>query len=982
MATNELVTKLRLDSKSFDKGISDSQKQMVAFVAAAAAVSAATFALAKKTAEYQDELTKAARRAGETTEAFSGLAHAAKLSGLEVTTLSSNMSKLAGPEAEKRLARLGISMQDVSGKTKSTSQLMSEVADQVAAVESPTEKARIAITAFGEEGAKLVSLLDNGSAGLSEMQEEARLLGVAFSDEAGRAAEKFNDDLTKLDAVMQGTQMTVGTMVIELINQSGAIELVTDSIAGALKWFNSLDQSTRDLIANVVAANAVVLGITATVIGLKVAIAVITPILAKAGVTMTAALGPVGIAIAAITAATIALTAANQAAIPETVRMADAHIEAGKSIRKLEGDLKKLEHAQKGSSEELKLTADSMEKLATMAAKYGVAIDTTNTNLEYMKGRLQAVREEQRKQLEITIRAMRMQAVMAFQDIADSSFVGEEFSDFAGSMAIGIQTGLLTVDEALERWKEQLGSFRATLDEAFINSFNVKTLSGLATKMNEAEATLAAIPDVGNPAADSIRDVGRASEEATTKMSDFSSKAADMQKSLADVASGMGKPDVNSYFEEFTSGGIYRVLGRGIADAGIKIGETLGMSISDGAKAEIQGAAGKIGDMLQQIADAALKNLQATAELEQAKFDALMQNVDWYVDYNEQAIERELEQRQNALDQELQALQEQKDALLEAEESYQQKLDIMRSEYAEQRKAELDEEMEAEFERLDEMYARQLEKFEAANISSIELDAKKQDALAEKEQKKAQLMAQYDERLKRDLENNEKDLTIKAEIEKEQRVSAEEELAARIQEIEDQKAQAKEQAEARKAEAQKQAAMIEWVMGRNAFEASKKAQIAQAQVQMAMGVMNAMVAGALLAATVPIIGWVLGPALAVALSAMVVSAGMQSIAAINMQQYPPPPVEAFAEGGITKGPSIAGEDGPEMVIPMSKPGKDFGALKGEVARQLTAGARGSGQPINVNISNTFNERQDYTEIKDRLMVDIRDGVRSAVAGAV
>ena len=45
---------------------------------------------------------------------------------------------------------------------------------------------------------KAVSLLTQGSAGLDKVRQRARDLGIAFSQEAGENAEKFNDSLDDL----------------------------------------------------------------------------------------------------------------------------------------------------------------------------------------------------------------------------------------------------------------------------------------------------------------------------------------------------------------------------------------------------------------------------------------------------------------------------------------------------------------------------------------------------------------------------------------------------------------------------------------------------------------------------------------------------------------------------------------------------------------------------------------------------------------
>lgn len=92
-------------------------------------------------------------------------------------------------------------------------------------------------------------------------------------------------------------------------------------------------------------------------------------------------------------------------------------------------------------------------------------------------------------------------------------------------------------------------------------------------------------------------------------------------------------------------------------------------------------------------------------------------------------------------------------------------------------------------------------------------------------------------------------------------------------------------------------------LGREAFEANKKVQIATIAVNTASAIIRAFAE----------LGWIAG---LVASAALGVTAGIQ-IAKINKQQYTP---VALAKGGITQGATQAliGEDGKEAVLPLEK----------------------------------------------------------------
>ena len=92
-------------------------------------------------------------------------------------------------------------------------------------------------------------------------------------------------------------------------------------------------------------------------------------------------------------------------------------------------------------------------------------------------------------------------------------------------------------------------------------------------------------------------------------------------------------------------------------------------------------------------------------------------------------------------------------------------------------------------------------------------------------------------------------------------------------------------------------------LGREAFEANKKVQIANIAVNTASAIIKAFAE----------LGWIAGGIASVALGT---TAGVQ-IATINKQQYTP---VALAKGGITQGATqvLIGEDGKEAVLPLEK----------------------------------------------------------------
>lgn len=298
MATaKEIVTTLKLDGKEFTKGLSDTQKALIGLSASATAVGASVLYAAKETAVFQDAMIKSARAAGFATEEFSGLAHAADMSGVSTEELSMNLGKLASPagKASKGLESLGIKIKDAQGNLKGTNVLFGELADKVAGLKNPADKAAAAITVFGKSGGQMVSLLAGGSKSLEDFRKQAELLGITVSEEAGLAAEKFNDDLSLLMKSGKGLVQQFSESVIAIVNESDAFNVLREIVQSITSAWRGLDDGTKKVIVGVV------LG-TSAVAALGLALAGLIP-LASA---VLAALSPIVLIIAAISAVVIA----------------------------------------------------------------------------------------------------------------------------------------------------------------------------------------------------------------------------------------------------------------------------------------------------------------------------------------------------------------------------------------------------------------------------------------------------------------------------------------------------------------------------------------------------------------------------------------------------------------------------------------------------------------------------------------------------
>ncbi len=233
MANNlgSLIVSLGLDAAEFTKGMSKSEyeafksteKIKSQFMAlgkyvAGLGIGAALVQSIRSTADYADEIGKLAQRAGTSAEDISKLAYAARQADVDNGQLAKGLRAL-GEDAltgGEKLAALGIKTTDASGKAKSSAQLFSEVADKIADMEDPQKKAAAAAELLGSKlGPELIPLLNQGAAGLKSSADEAARFGRVVNDDAVKAAETFNDNMTKLQEAGTGLATKLAGPVVQ-----------------------------------------------------------------------------------------------------------------------------------------------------------------------------------------------------------------------------------------------------------------------------------------------------------------------------------------------------------------------------------------------------------------------------------------------------------------------------------------------------------------------------------------------------------------------------------------------------------------------------------------------------------------------------------------------------------------------------------------------------------------------------------------------
>lgn len=268
-ATAGFETDIKRASREADKALKDIEKQariMGAAVATGlAAAAAAAVALTKRSIDAADALAKMSARVGVSVEKLAGLQYGAKLADVSVQQLQTGLIQLSrrasdaaagAGEGARAFEAMGISVTDANGKMKGTDQILAEVADKFAGYEDGAAKSALATRIFGEAGAQLLPLLNGGAKGLAAMQAEAEALGLVISTDTAKAAEQFNDNITRLmsgiDAL--GNELAaemlpvLNRLIEEVINSDSAGRLLEETVLAVSRAFRFMVGTTAVVI--------------------------------------------------------------------------------------------------------------------------------------------------------------------------------------------------------------------------------------------------------------------------------------------------------------------------------------------------------------------------------------------------------------------------------------------------------------------------------------------------------------------------------------------------------------------------------------------------------------------------------------------------------------------------------------------------------------------------------------------------------------
>jgi hypothetical protein len=169
------------------------------------------------------------------------LAYAARRSDIAVEGLAAGIRKMqvniadaarGGKTGQEVLAALGLTAGQLQNLLPE--EQFKRIADRIAAIKNPTERAATAVKIFGRNGTDLLPLLMQGSDGIGRWEARARALGITLSSEAAEGARRFSLLLGDLTDVLRSGVGVIGGAMLPYLD--GMVTSIIRIVAAVRDW--------------------------------------------------------------------------------------------------------------------------------------------------------------------------------------------------------------------------------------------------------------------------------------------------------------------------------------------------------------------------------------------------------------------------------------------------------------------------------------------------------------------------------------------------------------------------------------------------------------------------------------------------------------------------------------------------------------------------------------------------------------------------
>ena len=203
-----------------------------------------------------DDLAKASSRLGITVNELQSLQFAASQTGASSEELEKGLTRFSRSISEassgigtglRAFEALGVTVTDTAGNLRPTNELLSEVSDRLATIESPADRVRIAFDLFGRSGVNLVNTLQNGSGELTKLRGEFNAVTMELTGPQAKAVEEANDRFDKLGRILGSIGQQVTATLLPVLAKIGEFVVIN-----VLKALNAATRGVRNFLNAIV----------------------------------------------------------------------------------------------------------------------------------------------------------------------------------------------------------------------------------------------------------------------------------------------------------------------------------------------------------------------------------------------------------------------------------------------------------------------------------------------------------------------------------------------------------------------------------------------------------------------------------------------------------------------------------------------------------------------------------------------------------
>lgn len=182
----------------------------------------------RQTVEIGDTLADTSEMLGVTSDELQRWQYVARMSGAEVGEFTSAFTRLQNRMAQGGAGaavfrRLGVDIRDANGDLRNASDVLSDLANPIAALSTDAERTGVLVDLLGRSGARLGPLFSRGAEGIAEVQREFDRLGGGMSEDAVEAAAQYQDAMDRLDVTLMTLRGNIAVLVLPALEATAGV---------------------------------------------------------------------------------------------------------------------------------------------------------------------------------------------------------------------------------------------------------------------------------------------------------------------------------------------------------------------------------------------------------------------------------------------------------------------------------------------------------------------------------------------------------------------------------------------------------------------------------------------------------------------------------------------------------------------------------------------------------------------------------------